>query len=155
MSVVQMVITIFDVLAIVLLGIVSNAGLRYVQNGVSELPKRILETLKISNYNFELQFSAVCLLILLLFALRTFLSIYGNRRILLFLGERGATASNNFIKQLFESHPKFIANKNSQELLYGVTSGVDNLVLNYLGAISLLVSESVFLISITTVVLVS
>lgn len=150
----QMMITALDILAIVLLGLVSNAGLRYVQNGTGNLPINILQTFKLAERNFEYQLVFLSIFIFLLFCLRTTFSIYGNKRIFIFLGNRGAIASNNFLGQLFQSRPKYVLNKKSQELLYGVTSGVDNLVLNYLGAITLLISECFFLFAISAVVLV-
>jgi ATP-binding cassette, subfamily B, bacterial PglK len=149
-----MMITALDVLAILLLGLVSNAGLRYVQDGTSALPNKALQTLNLTEFNFEYQFTFACIVIFLLFCLRTTFSIYGNRRIFLFLGDQGAIASNNYLAQLFQSRPKYVLNKKSQELLYAATSGVDNLVLNYLGAISLLVSECFFLLAISAVVLI-
>jgi ATP-binding cassette, subfamily B, bacterial PglK len=147
-------ITALDVLAILLLGLVSNAGLRYVQNGTGALPNGVLQTLKLTEFNFEYQFTFACFVIFLLFCLRTTFSIFANRRIFLFLGDRGAIASNNYLAQLFKSRPKYVLNKNSQALLYGVTSGVDSLVLNYLSAITLLISEIFFLFAISLVVLV-
>jgi ATP-binding cassette subfamily C protein len=150
----QVTITFLDVFAIVLLGLASNAGLRFVQVGIGTLPEWIINLFDLASSTFEYQFAFLCLAILILFGARTTLSIYGNKRILLFLGNRGAMASNTYLQRLFESHPQYIAKKSSQELLYGVTSGVDSLVLNYLGAVSLLISETFFLFAITTVILI-
>jgi ABC-type multidrug transport system fused ATPase/permease subunit len=154
MTGVQFAISSFDVLAILLLGLLSNAGLKYVQNESGNFPKWLIDLINIENYGFERQFLLLSVLTFILFTGRTLLAIYGNKRILHFLGERGSFASNTFLAMVFESRPRYVTNKNSQELLYGVTSGVDNLTLNYLGAVALLVSECFFLISISITVFV-
>jgi ATP-binding cassette, subfamily B, bacterial PglK len=149
----QITITVFDIFAIVLLGLASNAGLRYVQDGTGNIPNGVLRILRLTEFGFEYQFAFLCFFIFLLFCLRTSFSIYVNKRIFLFLGDRGAIATNNYLALLFRSRPKYVLNKNSQELLYGVTTGVDNLVLNYLGCITLFISECFFLSAISVVVL--
>ena len=149
----QVVASSLDILALLLLGIITNVGLKYAQNELAEFPNILLSFLNISSLNFEFQFAWLCLLALLLFGARTLISIFGSRYILLFLGARGAIASNQFLDKLLQTKPNYISSKNSQELLYGITTGLDNLVLNYLGALSLLVSEIVFLSMLLTSVI--
>ena len=81
----QMMITALDVLAILLLGFVSNAGLTYVQNGTGNLPIGLLQTLNLTELGFERQFAFLCIVIFFLFCLRTASLIYVNKRIFLFL----------------------------------------------------------------------
>jgi ATP-binding cassette, subfamily B, bacterial PglK len=149
----QVVASSIDIVALLLLGVITNVGLKYVQDELAEFPNFLLSSLNISSLNFESQFALLCLLTLLLFGARTLISILGSRHILLFLGVRGAIASNQFLDKLLQTKPDYIGKKNSQELLYGITTGIDNLVLNYLGAFSLLVSEMVFLSMLMTTVI--
>jgi ATP-binding cassette subfamily C protein len=50
------------------------------------------------------------------------------------------------VSRLLASKPEYILRKKSQELLYSVTIGIDNLILNYVAAACVLLTESTFLI---------
>jgi ATP-binding cassette subfamily C protein len=150
----QISVTFLDILAILLLGIITKSGLDYVQREVGEIPTQIVNLLNINSLAFEFQFGILSGIIFLLFTSRTAISIYGNRRILRFLGNQGASASNNLLDKVFKSEPQYVVNKNSQEVLYGLTKGVDSLVLTYLGSLTLLLTETLFLSAILLVIVI-
>jgi ATP-binding cassette subfamily C protein len=150
----QVSVTFLDILAILLLGIITESGLDYVQREVGEIPSQIMNLLNINSLAFEFQFGVLSGIIFLLFTSRTAISIYGNRRILRFLGNQGASASNNLLDRVFKSEPQYVVNKNSQEVLYGLTGGVDNLILTYLGSLTLLLTETLFLSAILLVIVI-
>jgi len=150
----QLSVAFLDVVAILLLGLVSKAGLEYVQNGISELPLQLIGLFRLQSQNFESQFAIFSAIIFMLFSARTAVSILGNRRILRFLGNQGTIASNSLLDKVLSSDPHYVVRKNSQELLYSITSGVDLLVLNYLGSLTLLFTEVFFLGSVMAVMLV-
>jgi ATP-binding cassette subfamily C protein len=154
LSAFQISVTVLDILAILLLGIITNSGLDYVQREVGEIPSQIVNLLNINSLAFEFQFGILSGIIFLLFTSRTAISIYGNGRILRFLGNQGASASNNLLDRVFKSEPQYVVNKNSQEVLYGLTGGVDNLVLTYLGSLTLLLTETLFLSAILLVIVI-
>jgi ATP-binding cassette subfamily C protein len=150
----QISVTFLDILAILLLGIITKSGLDYVDREVGEIPTQIVNLLNINSLAFEFQFGILSGIIFLLFTSRTAISIYGNRRILRFLGNQGASASNNLLDKVFKSEPQYVVNKNSQEVLYGLTKGVDSLVLTYLGSLTLLLTETLFLSAILLVIVI-
>jgi ABC-type multidrug transport system fused ATPase/permease subunit len=150
----QLSVAVLDVMAILLLGLVSKAGLEYVKKGISEFPIELNRIIRIESLSFETQFSILSILILVLFSVRTAVSIWGNRRILIFLGHQGTFASNSLLDKVLTSDPHYVVRKNSQEFLYSLTSGVDSLVLNYLGSLTLLFTEIIFLTVVLAVILV-
>jgi ABC-type multidrug transport system fused ATPase/permease subunit len=93
------------------------------------------------------------MLIVTLFSTRTVFSIYSSQRILLYLGNQASYASNRIIKKIFRGRPQTIIARNSQEFLYGITSGIDSLTLSYLGSLTILISELFFLATILCVVI--
>jgi len=141
----QIIATFLDILALLLLGLLTKTGI--------EIIKGVKSTVSIPHFDFaffessklEQQFVALAGSVVFLFTLRTFLALWGNRKILHFLGIRSAEASSETLKRLFESKPQYVVSKQTQELLYGVTSGVDNLVLSYFGSFVLIFSELFFL----------
>jgi ABC-type multidrug transport system fused ATPase/permease subunit len=141
----QIFVTVLDVIAIALLGLLVSTGLRYVQNQIAEFPAWIISRIGLQELTFETQFFIIGISALLFFALRTALSIYFNLRILRYLGDKSSFASDRMVTRLFASDSNYILSKNSQELLYGMTVGIDNLILGYLGSLSILVTDIIFL----------
>ena len=150
----QILVALLDVTAILLLGLLSKSGLEYVQDGNSELPLDLISVFRINSLSYETQFSILSIVIFLLFSTRTAVSIWGNRRILRYLGNQGTIASNALLDKVLTSDPHYVVRKNSQEFLYSLTSGVDQLILSYLGSLALLVTEIFFLVVVLMVILV-
>jgi ATP-binding cassette subfamily C protein len=149
----QISISALDILAILLLGLTSKLGLDYVQNKNVSFPETLTSLLRINNHSFEVQAGIVSMLIVTLFSTRTVFSIYSSQRILLYLGNQASYASNRIIKKIFRGRPQTIIARNSQEFLYGITSGIDSLTLSYLGSLTILISELFFLATILCVVI--
>jgi ABC-type multidrug transport system fused ATPase/permease subunit len=150
---IQISLSALDILAILLLGITSQIGLGYVQNKSAEFPKILTQLLGIENLEFEVQGVVVSILIVGLFAIRTVVSIYLNNRILLYLANNAGYASKQIIEKVFRSKPQSIISRNSQEFLYGITAGVDNLTLTFLAGFTTMVTEMFFLSAIVFVVI--
>ena len=145
LSAFQIATTILDIVAIFLLGLLSKAGLEFVQGKKEKISFPYVHFEFFATFTFEEQFSALSVVVIVLFLLRTLLAIWGNRKVLNFLGSQSAYASKQIINRLFNSKPQYVISKKTQELLYGVTAGIDSLVLAYLGSLVLVVSELFFL----------
>lgn len=141
-------VTFLDVLALILIGILTKTGLDYVQGISSTVKLPLFDSVSIQSSDFEKQFAFLFCIAFLFFSLRTFSSIFLNKKTISFLGKQSAIASENLTKKFFLNKYKLLLSKNSQELLYGITVGVDSLVLLYVGSIVMLLAESVFLLMI-------
>jgi ATP-binding cassette subfamily C protein len=130
----------------------SKLSLDFVQKKAVGFPESLTKVLRIENLNFEIQAGVISFLIVTLFSVRTIVSIYSNKRILLYLANQAGYASNRIVEKVFRSKPQSIIARNSQEFLYGITSGIDNLTLNFLGSLTILITEIVFLVTILSVV---
>jgi ABC-type multidrug transport system fused ATPase/permease subunit len=150
----QMAISTLDVFAILLLGIVSRAGIDYSQSKFVEFPKFLVTFFNIDRFEFVIQVAIISTVVVALFILRTVVSILGNRRIFLYLANQASFASKQIVERMFSSKPQFMINRNSQEFLYGITQGIDNLTLSYLGSVTVLITESVFLMIMIAVIFV-
>jgi ATP-binding cassette subfamily C protein len=148
----QISISTLDIFAILLLGMTSKLGLDYVQNKIVKFPETLTGTLGIEKYNFEIQAGVISLLIVSLFSARTVISIYSNNKILLYLANQASFASKRIMEMMFRSKPQFVTARNSQEFLYGITQGIDNLTLNFLGSFTIFVTEIVFFVTMLGVV---
>jgi ABC-type multidrug transport system fused ATPase/permease subunit len=148
----QLSVAFLDIVAILLLGLLSKSGLEFVQYGNAEIPLNLIRIFGIESLSFETQFSILSIVICILFGARTAVSIWGNRRILRFLGHQGTIASNSLLDKVLTSDPQYVVRRNSQEVLYSLTLGVDQLVLTFLGSLTLLATEIFFLAAILIVI---
>ena len=137
----QIIISALDILAILLLGMTCKLGLDYVQNESVKFPEILTSVLRIDNFNFEIQVGIMSLLIVILFSTRTAFSIYSNNRIFLYLAKQASYASKQIVEMMFRGKPQSVIARNSQEFLYGITIGIDNLTLNFLGSVTIFTIE--------------
>lgn len=142
----QILTSVLDLIALYLLGTLASVGIFYIQNQSAAFPSSLTTILNLDGATFDTQFVSISTLIIVIFIMKTFLAILGNRKILIFLGNRAASASSSMVSKLLASKPDYILRKKSQELLYSVTLGIDNLILNYVAAACVLLTEALFLV---------
>ena len=142
----QILTSVLDLIALYFLGTLASVGILYIQNQSATFPSSVTTLLNLDGATFNTQFVSISTLIIVIFIIKTFLAILGNRKILIFLGNRAASASSSMVSKLLASKPEYILRKKSQELLYSVTIGIDNLILNYVSAACVLLTEALFLV---------
>jgi len=142
----QILTSVLDLIALYFLGTLASVGILYIQNQSATFPSNLTTILNLDGASFNTQFVSISSLIIVIFIVKTFLAILGNRKILFFLGNRAASASSSMVSKLLASKPDYILRKKSQELLYSVTGGIDNLILNYVSAVCVLLTEAMFLV---------
>ena len=141
----QLIATTLDIVALGLLGVLTSTGLDYVQNKSATFPDRIITTLNLSGFEFETKFTLLTAMVIALFLCRTMIALFGLRRIYFFLGRQSTTISEDIIKKFLSTKPSYFLTKKSQEVLFGVSSGVDSLVLSFAGGVVIVITESFFL----------
>ena len=150
----QILTSVLDLIALYFLGTLASVGILYIQNQSAAFPSSLTTILSLDGASFNTQFVSISTLIIIIFIVKTLLAILGNRKILIFLGNRAASASSSMVSKLLASKPDYILRKKSQELLYSVTAGIDNLILNYVSAVCVLFIETLFLVASSTGVVV-
>jgi ABC-type multidrug transport system fused ATPase/permease subunit len=142
----QILTSVLDLIALYFLGTLASVGILYIQNQSAAFPSSLTTILSLDGASFNTQFVSISTLVIVIFIIKTLLAILGNRKILIFLGNRAASASSSMVSKLLASKPDYILRKKSQELLYSVTLGIDNLILNYVAATCVLLTEALFLV---------
>ena len=132
------------VLAIGLLGTLSVTGIQSKVPG--DRVNRVLSILQIENVSFQTQSVIIGGVAVTLLVGRTVLSIFFTRRILYFMGRRGAAISSNLVARLLAQPMLVIQRWTSQEALYAVTSGVQVITLQVLALFAVLVADLSLLI---------
>jgi ABC-type multidrug transport system fused ATPase/permease subunit len=141
----QLIATTLDIVALGLLGVLISTGLDYVQNKSAAFPDTIITTLNLSSFEFETIFTLLTAAVIALFLCRTMIALFGLRRIYLFLGRQSTVISEDIIKKFLSTKPSYFLTKKSQEVLFGVSNGVDSLVLSFAGGVVVVITESFFL----------
>jgi ATP-binding cassette subfamily C protein len=142
----QILTSALDLIALYVLGTLASVGILYIQNQSATFPSSLTTILNLGQASFNTQFIYISTLVIVIFIVKTFLAILGNHKILIFLGKKAASASSRMVSKLLASRPDYILRKKSQELLYSVTAGIDSLILNYVSAACVLLTEAVFLV---------
>jgi len=142
----QILTSALDLIALYFLGTLASVGILYIQNLSATFPSNLTTFLSLDGASFNTQFVSISTFVIVIFIVKTFLAILGNRKILIFLGNKAASASSSMVSKLLASKPDYILRKKSQELLYSVTGGIDNLVLSYVSAVCVLLTEAIFLV---------
>ena len=110
----QILTSVLDLIALYFLGTLASVGILYIQNQSATFPSSVTTLLNLDGATFNTQFVSISTLIIVIFIIKTFLAILGNRKILIFLGNRAASASSSMVSKLLASKPDYILRKKSQ-----------------------------------------
>ena len=152
--VVQIFLSLLDVVGVVLVGVVGAltvSGIQSRQAGtrISE----ILKFLHLENSTFQFQVSVVGILAALVLLSRTFISILFTRKTLYFFARRSAALSSDIISRLLSQNLLKVQERTTQETLYAVTYGVTSLMMGILANAVTLISDLAILFVLSTALL--
>ncbi len=131
-----------DLLGVAAIGLLGALSITNVQS--DEPGNRVtaaLEAIRLETLTFQTQAIVLGSAAVFLLVGRTILSIFLTRRILFFLSRRGAVISSTLIKRLLSKKLLDVQKRSTQEILYAVTSGVDQITLYVLAPLAVLVSD--------------
>jgi len=137
-------VDLLGVAAVGILGALSVTGIQSQEPG--NRVSSVLESLRISNLDFQSQVAILGLIAAAVFILRTIASIYITRKILHFLSKRGAEISSVLVRKLLKQPLLRVYEKSTQETVYSLTAGVTAIVLSILGTSLAIVADTSLLI---------
>jgi ABC-type multidrug transport system fused ATPase/permease subunit len=147
LAVTQVVLTGLDLIGIGLIGVLGSLAITGVESG--KPGNRVFSALKLlhlENLTLQKQATVIGLLAATLLISKTLLSIQFSRKTLFFLSLRGALIANNIIFKLLRESILVINRSASQETLYIVTRGVDNVTNGILATLVSLISDGALLL---------
>jgi len=145
---VQILMGLLDLVAIGMIGILGSLVVTGVSsNGASTRVTGILEFFGVSAISFQKQVAILGLAASLLLITRTVMSVVVTRKTLFFLSNRSSELSNQLIRLLLNQELLFVQRRTTQEVAFAVTSGVNSIMLNVIGAsVSLIADSSLMLV---------
>jgi ABC-type multidrug transport system fused ATPase/permease subunit len=140
--VVQVLLSILDLIGVALVGVVGALAVRGVSSQkpgdrVSEL----LNFFSLSEFTYQKQIVIIGLFSALFLISRTLLSAYFTYRSLIFLSKKSAQLTSDLLNKLLAQPILKIKQKTSAETLYALTDGVRTVTLEILGSIIILISD--------------
>lgn len=140
--VVQVSLGLLDLIGVALLGILGALSVSGVQSrGPQGWAAQILELLNLEDSSFQRQAATIALLAAFFLILRTVFSILFTRKILAFLSRRGAFVSSGLMKKVLNLPLTGVNHRSSQETIYAVTTGVNNITLGVIGTLVSVVAD--------------
>ena len=125
-----------DLIGVLLIGLVAVISI----NGIQSLAPgaritQVINFFGLSDFKFQTQVAVIGSIAAILLITRTILSMYFTRRIQFYLSRRSAILSSNLISRMLAQNLGTIQSRSSQDSLYSVTTGVNILYLNVIGAV--------------------
>lgn len=147
-SALQVALAFLDIAGVAVIGLIGALSVTGVQSkSPSNSVSVVLELLQIETLPFQSQVIVLALIASALLVARTFLSVYFIRRIFFFLSIKGAQISTGLIKNFFSRNYEFIKKFPPQEVLYGLTQGVQSITVGVLGnSISIIADLSLLML---------
>jgi ABC-type multidrug transport system fused ATPase/permease subunit len=138
----QFLLGLLDLIGVAIIGIIGALSIAGINSGVpGDRTQQVLELLNLSNISFQSQVALLGLGATFFLLARTFFSIFLSRKILSFLSYRGASISSTLVSKLLTQPLLGIRKNNSQETLFALTSGIQNLTLGVLATAINLISD--------------
>lgn len=153
--VIQVFLGFLDLLGVAAIGLVASLSITGVQSQVpGTRVESALRILGISDITFQAQVAVIGSLAAAALIIRTLTTMYFSRKILFYLSRRSSMISSEIFTRLMTQDLLVIQRRSTQETLYGVTSGVQSLMLGVIGNSVNLVSDLFLLVILATGLLV-
>lgn len=149
-SLVQIALAALDLIAIAILGVLGSLTITGVSSRTpGTRVSSVLKFLNLNHLSFQQQVALLAGFAAILLTLKSATSMYLNRRILYYLSARSAYISTNLAARVFSQPLLKLNARNSNEILYAITSGVIVIVLGVLATSISMIADLALLIALS------
>ena len=146
-SLIQIFLSFLDLLGVAFFGLIGSVSVAAVSSTrVAGRTESVINFLGINNYSSQLQVAILGILAAILMIIKTFASLYFNKRVIFFMSRKSAIISANLTSNLFKKTFTEIKKQGSQKLIYTLTSGVDRITVGVSAAAVALIADFSLLI---------
>lgn len=143
----QVGLAIFDVIGVSFFGAIASLVLSSINSQPpAALVLKILEFLNLDSLTLQSQTAALALIGVLILGLKTYVSHKLSNKILMTLSISSARLSQNLVSKLFLLEGNYLKGRNTQSILYDLTTGVSVLTVGVLGISASLISDLALLV---------
>ena len=141
-SLIQIFLAFLDLIGVAFFGLIGSVTVAAISSTkVAGRTESVLNFIGLENYTSQVQVVVLGLLAGALMVIKTFASLYFNKKIIFFLSRRSAIISANLTSNLFKKSFIEIKKQGSQKLIYSLTTGVDRITIGVLATSVMLVAD--------------
>jgi ABC-type multidrug transport system fused ATPase/permease subunit len=141
-SLIQIFLAFLDLIGVAFFGLIGSVTVAAISSTkVAGRTESVLNFIGLENYTSQAQVVVLGLLAGALMVIKTFASLYFNKKIIFFLSRRSAIISANLTSNLFKKSFIEIKKQGSQKLIYSLTTGVDRITIGVLATSVMLVAD--------------
>ena len=141
-SLIQIFLAFLDLIGVAFFGLIGSVTVAAISSTkIAGRTESVLNFIGLENYTSQVQVVILGLLAGALMVIKTFASLYFNKKIIFFLSRRSAIISANLTSNLFKKSFIEIKKQGSQKLIYSLTTGVDRITIGVLATSVMLVAD--------------
>ena len=142
LTIANMAVGILDLIGVLLLGLIGGMAVLGVQSkSLNSSFGGFLEFFNLENLGLQALVGLLGVLVCLLLVVKSIISAYLSQRILMYLSMKSAELSKNLTSKLFSSSPAHLRKYSEKEIIYSLTTGVEDLSLRVVAPISIMFSD--------------
>ena len=146
-SLIQIFLAFLDLIGVAFFGLIGSVTVAAISSTkVAGRTESVINFIGLQNYSSQKQVAILGLLAAVLMVVKTFSSLYFNKKIIFFLSRRSALMSANLTSNLFKKSFTEIKHQGSQNLIYSLTSGVDRITVGVLATSVALIADFALLL---------
>jgi ABC-type multidrug transport system fused ATPase/permease subunit len=147
-SLIQIFLAFLDLIGVAFFGLIGSVTVAAISSTkVAGRTESVINYIGLQNYSSQKQVAILGLLAAILMVIKTFSSLYFNKKIIFFLSRRSALMSANLTSNLFKKSFTDIKIQGSQNLIYSLVTGVDRITVGVLAtSVSLLADFALLLV---------
>jgi ABC-type multidrug transport system fused ATPase/permease subunit len=154
-SLIQIFLAFLDLIGVAFFGLIGSVTVAAISSTkVAGRTESVINFIGLENYTSQVQVAILGSLAAVLMIVKTFASLYFNKKIIFFLSRRSAIMSANLTSNLFKKSFTDIKQQGSQKLIYSLTSGVNSITVGVLAVSVALIADFALLIILLTGLLV-
>ena len=143
----QVFLAFLDLLGVALLGVIGALSVYGIQSkNPGNRISKVLDWANLENLTFQKQVAVLGCIAALVLIIKTLVSIYLVKKTINFVSLRGAIVSSNLVRNLFTKPILEINKYSNQEIIYSITTGIENLTSRVIGSSLTIFSDTVLLI---------
>ena len=146
-SITQIFLAFLDLIGVAFFGLIGSVTVAAISSTkVVGRTESVINFLGLETYSSQVQVAILGALAAALMIIKTFASLYFNKKTIFFLGRRSALISANLTSSLFKKSFTEIKQQGSQKLIYSLTSGVNSITLGVLATSVGLIADFALLV---------
>ena len=141
-SFIQIFLSFFDLIGVALIGLIGSVSVAAISSTkITGRTESVINFLGLQDFSSQFQVAILGLMSAVLMVVKTFTSLYLNRKVIYYLSRRGAVITANLTASLFKRSYIEIKKQGSQNLIYSLTSGVNGMTTGVLGSSVALIAD--------------